>query len=106
MRNLANYLNVNVYSRNRKSDTKVFSSFKIMAVSILSLNKTITYFNKFPLISSKHLDYLEFKKIVELKQLSNNTLDYLDIAVNIRKDFNKTRHTFTWNHLINCYIEK
>jgi hypothetical protein len=28
----------------------------------------------------------------------------LNQAISIRKDFNKTRKTFTWNHLKNCYI--
>jgi hypothetical protein len=103
---LANYFNVNLYSRNRTMKNKVFSSYKVMAVNVFSLNQSIKYFNQFPLISSKYLDYLEFMKVVEFKKRSSNTLDYLEKAINIRKDFNKTRTTFTWNHLINCYIEK
>jgi len=106
MLKLANYLNVNLYSRNRTVENKVFSSYKVMGVNAFSLLQTINYFNKFPLISSKYLDYLDFVKIVEFKKISAKTSDYLDQAIIIRKDFNKTRSTFSWKHLINCYIEK
>jgi hypothetical protein len=59
MSNLATYFNVNLYSRNRNLNDKIFSSFTLMATNQNSLNVTINYFDKFPLISSKYLDYLD-----------------------------------------------
>lgn len=105
MSKLAIYFNVNLYSRNRNMNDKVFSSFTIMATNQNSLDAAIHYFNEFPLISSKYLDYLDWLKIVELRRVSVYTTSYLDQAFNIRKDFNKTRTTFNWSHLENCYIK-
>lgn len=104
MSKLATYFNVNLYSRNRNLNDKIFSSFTLMATNQNSLNATINYFDKFPLISSKYLDYLDWSKIVKLKKVNALTSSYLDQAISIRKDFNKTRTTFTWKHLKNCYI--
>jgi hypothetical protein len=106
MSKLATYFNVNLYSRNRAINDKNFSSFTIMATNQNSLDTTIHYFNKFPLISSKYLDYLDWLKIVELRRVSVYTTSYLDQAINIRKDFNKTRTSFNWSHLENSYINK
>jgi LAGLIDADG endonuclease len=105
MSKISNYLNVNLCSRSRSINDKFYSSFNLMAVNQNSLDITINYFNKFPLLSSKYLDYLDWLKIVELRKNSSQTSSYLDIATQTRKDFNKSRVTFSWKHLINCYIE-
>src|SRR5882757_9746264 len=106
MSKIANYFGVNLYSRSRNINDKVFSSFIFMAVNQNSLDITINYFNKFPLLSSKYLDYLDWLKIVEIRKKSSQTSVYLDLATQTRKDFNKNRVTFSWKHLINCYIER
>ena len=106
MSKIANYFGVNLYSRSRTINEKVYSSFILMAANQNSLDITINYFNKFPLLSSKYLDYLDWLKIVEIRKNSSQTSVYLDIATQTRKDFNKTRVTFSWKHLINCYIER
>jgi hypothetical protein len=103
MSKIANYLGVNLYSRSRTIKDKVFSSFNLMAANQHSLDITINYFNKFPLLSSKYLDYSDWLKIVEIRKKKT---DFLEIAIQTRKDFNKTRVTFSWKHLINCYIER
>jgi hypothetical protein len=106
MSKIANYFGVNLYSRTRTKLDKVYFSFNFMAANQNSLDITICYFNKFPLLSSKYLDYLDWLKIVEIRKNSSQTSFYLDIATQIRKDFNKNRVTFSWKHLINCYIER
>ena len=106
MSKIANYFGVNLYSRSRTINEKVFSSFIFMAANQNSLDITINYFNKFPLLSSKYLDYSDWLKIVEIRNKSSQTSVYLDIANQTRKYFNKTRVTFSWKHLINCYIER
>jgi hypothetical protein len=105
MSKIANYFKVNLYNRSRTLNNKVFSSFTIMAHNQNSLYISINYFNKYPLLSSKYLDYLDWLTIVELRRMNVNTLSYLDKAIITRKDFNKSRTTFTWNHLKNCYID-
>jgi len=59
MSKLATFFNVNLYSRNRNLNDKIFSSFTVMVTNKNGLFSVISYFNKFPLISSKYLDYLD-----------------------------------------------
>lgn len=65
MSKIASYLGVNIYSRNRTLNDKMCaalrSSFTVMATTqkSLALRTTIHYFQTFPLLSSKHLDYLD-----------------------------------------------
>lgn len=101
---IANYFNVNVYSRSRVIKDKQYYSFIIMAYNNNSLFKIIEYFNKFPLLSSKYLDFKDWTNILELQKANPQTTSYLEIAINTRKNFNSTRTTYNWNHLKNCYI--
>ena len=106
MSKIANYFNTNVLSRSRTVNDKQFFSFIVTSSSKSSLSKTTEYFNKFPLLSSKNLDYKSWLHILELQQNSTYTSDYLNEAIKIKKDFNKTRTTLSWNHLKNCYLTK
>ena len=99
---LANFLDVNVYSKSRISKDKQFYSFNVICTNKNSLLKITEYFNKFPLLSSKYLDYKDWCYLLELQSLSGVktiTTSYLDQALNIRKDFNNTRTTYYWDHL-------
>ena len=69
-------------------------------------NVILPYFNKYPLISSKYLDYLDWLHIFNLQQTHSLTTLYLEEAIKIRKNFNSTRTTYTWDHLNNCYLSK
>ena len=62
------------------------------------------YFNKYPLLSSKYLDFKDWSKLINYinKESSNKSWE---LGVSLRKDYNKTRTTFTWNHLKNSYLE-
>ena len=99
MSKIANYLNTSVLSRSRTVSDKQFFSFIVMSASKSSLIKTTLYFNKFPLLSSKFLDYKSWLHILELQQNSTMTTAYLNEAIKTKTDFNKTRTTFSWNHL-------
>lgn len=104
MSKIASYLGVNNYSRNRTLNDKIYYSFTVMATTQKSLDSTIHYFQTFPLLSSKHLDYLDWLKVVKLQKVNSQTSSYLETVNLIRKDFNSTRTTFTWNHLNNSYV--
>lgn len=106
MSKLAEYLSTNVLSRSRTIGDKQFFSFIVMSTSKPSLTKLTEYFNEYPLLSSKWLDYKSWLYILELQKSNPLTTSYLNEAIIIRKDFNKTRTTFTWNHLKNCYLTK
>ena len=82
------------------------SSVEYRVFSIKELEVVLDHFDKFPLISSKNLDYKDWKYILELQNLNPITTSYLDIANNTRKDFNSTRTTYKWDHLNDCYLIK
>ena len=100
------FLGVTVYSRSRKMENKIFNSFTVISHNKTSLSNIVNYFDKFPLLSSKYLDYKDWKYILELQNLNPITTSYLDIANNTRKDFNNTRTTYKWDHLNDCYLIK
>ena len=99
MSKIATYLNTSVLSWSRTVSDKQFLSFIVMSATKSSLIKTTLYFNKFPLLSSKFLDYKSWLHILELQQNSTMTTAYLNEAIKTKTDFNKTRTTFSWNHL-------
>jgi len=95
------YLGVTVYSRSRIVKDKIFYSFTIMSHNKISNANVCLYFNKYPLLSSKFLDYKDWEYVLNLQNLNNLTSSYLDQTIKIKTNFNKTRTTFTWDHLIN-----
>ena len=100
------FLGVTLYSRSRLIKDKVFYSFIIISQNKESNLKVCDYFNKFPLLSSKYLDYISWCYVLDLQQKNSRTTSYLDEALIIRKDFNKTRTTYNWDHINNCYLTK
>lgn len=54
---IAMYLGVNLYSRTREQKDKVFYAFMVISHSAASHVKVISYFDRFPLYSSKYLAY-------------------------------------------------
>ncbi len=106
MSKIAEFFGTNVLSRSRIKGDKHYFSFMVICSNKTSLIKTTEYFNKFPLLSSKYLDFKDWYKIFELQTSNSITTSYLDIALSIRKDFNSTRTSYNWNHLINCYLKR
>jgi hypothetical protein len=53
------YLEVNLLSRTRHVEDKVFHAFMVISHSNISHAKVINYFDNFPLYSSKYLAYLD-----------------------------------------------
>jgi hypothetical protein len=103
---IASYLETNLLSRSRVINNKEFYSFNVIAHNKNSLNIINEYFDKFPLLSSKFLDYKDWNYIYNLQKTNSLTTSYLNEAQRIRKDFNNTRTTYTWSHLKNCYLIK
>lgn len=100
---IATYLGVNIYSRTRQIKNKEFFSFTVVSHNKNSHLQLIKYFEQFPLLSSKYLDYRDWLKVLELQTTDARTITYLERAGEIKKDFNSTRTTFTWKHLKNCF---
>ena len=94
MSKVSKFLGTNLLSRTRIKNDKEFYSFIVTAHNKTSLNLIIEYFNKFPLLSSKYLDFVSFTYIFNLQKTNSLTTSYLDKAILIKKDFNKTRTTY------------
>lgn len=88
--------NGSMYTRSRIVGDKTYYSFVVIAHNVSSKNLVINYFDYFPLWSSKYFDYLDWKKMVveQMESTINN-----NHAILVRKDFNNTRTTLSWDHL-------
>ena len=90
MDSIGKFLGVNILSRTRIRKDKEFYSFIIIAHNKKSLNLLVGYFNTYPLLSSKYLDYNGWLFILEKQKINSITTSYLDAAINIRKNFSST----------------
>lgn len=90
------YIESNLLSRHRIQGEKTYSIYKIIAHSSNSLNKMEEYLNKYPLRSSKYLDYQDWKKCGEIKEKTPE--NYKKIQ-DIKNGMNNKRAYFNWHHL-------
>jgi hypothetical protein len=75
-----------------------------MNTSSLKNKKLINYLTKYPLFTSKYLNYQDWKKAYDLfyKKEQKNKKIYEEIK-NLKLNMNKSRKIYTWNHLIHFY---
>lgn len=107
MINIASMFNSNLYSRKRylklqkQQSYKFYYSYFVSVSSIINLKLVNDYFNKYPLLSSKYLDYKDWSKLITLILLKNKIShpECIDLAIKTRKNFNSTRTIFNWDHL-------
>ena len=101
MKDIASFCGVGLssYTRNR---TRILqeSGFLVRVTSKLSRELLISYINKYPLLSSKRLDYLDW---LEAHQLVNNQM-YKDLEgthklEQLKQGMNSNRTVFNWTHL-------
>ena len=99
---IARYIGVNLYSRSREQKDKIFYSYIVVSHSMESHIKTIEYFDRYPLFSSKYLAYKDWKHVVEqIKLRAGKPLTIKDtLEINkIKAQFNKKRTEFDFSHL-------
>ena len=96
--NVSNFLNCSLNSRKQKSTGNEY--YTLTASSKMSLEIIINYLEKYPLFSSKFLDYKDWKEIV-LLILENK--HYTEEGINktefVKNSMNRQRVKFTWNQL-------
>jgi hypothetical protein len=64
--------------------------------------KIYVYFNKFPLYSSKYLDYKDWEKVALLILQRHHYFSYNIIKIDaIKNNMNLKRIYFNWDHLVN-----
>lgn len=87
----------------KKSIIKIYSTYIIYVYNIKQYNNVLTYFNKYPLISSKYINYKDWEKLVilVLKYNTYSNPNIYKLAKEIKINFNKFRLLFNWKHLNN-----
>ena len=96
------FLNCNLCTRTQKSTNN--SYYTLAATSKVSLAIAINYFNKYPLFTSKYLDYKDWEQVANL--LINNqhlTDEGINTVELVRSRMNTKRIEFNWDHLKNFY---
>ena len=99
---IARYLKVNLYSRSREQKDKIFYVYAVISHNSESHKKTIEYFDRYPLYSSKHLAYKDWKYIVEQIQMRNGkplTPENIKDIQKIKDQINNNRKEFYFTHL-------
>lgn len=74
-------------------DNRKFNTYKYTVSNTSDLiNIIIPHFDKYPLIGSKHLDFLDWKTIIELKSKNEHkNVDNLQNIINIKTSMNRNR---------------
>jgi predicted rRNA methylase YqxC with S4 and FtsJ domains len=89
-------------SRTREQKDKVFYAFMVISHSAASHAKVISYFDRFPLYSSKYLAYKDWSFVVEQTRLrAGKALTQKEISEveMIKAQFNSKRKSFDFSHL-------
>lgn len=95
---ISNFFRCTLLTRKQKTTGNEY--YNLTASSLKSLVIIVNYLEKYPLFSSKYLDYNNWKEIVELI-LDNK--HYTEQGINktelVKKGMNRQRTYFTWDHL-------
>ena len=95
---ISNFLNCSLLTRKQKSTGNEY--YTLTASSKLSLEIIVNYLEKYPLFSSKHLDYNDWKKIVLLIfEDKHYTEEGINKTDSVKNSMNRQRIKFTWDHL-------
>lgn len=91
------FFTVNLYSRTRNTESKVFYAFLVVAHNSRSHFIVRNYFDSFPLLSSKYLAYKDWCLVQDLKKISIK--ENLENIKSIKNQFNSKRVIFDFSHL-------
>lgn len=99
---IAAYLEVNLLTRTRYVENKVFYAFIVISHNNISHLKVMDYFNRFSLYSSKYLAYIDWVKVVKQISLRDGkklTKEEILEVEKIKSQFNSKRKMFDFSHL-------
>lgn len=115
MLDIANYLNVNLNENKRNKNiinknnniNYIFTEYNYL-INVRSINSSlilINYLNKYPIYSSKYLDYKDWLKLFNIKYNKTSYNYNIDnnLYINIKNNMNNSRINFNWDHLNNFY---
>jgi len=76
--------------------------FRVRTTSLQGNLEVKSYFDNFPLFSTKYLDYLDWIKVLELFEAKEHKAKFKQI-IKIKSNMNDNRTIFNWDHLQNFY---
>jgi hypothetical protein len=95
---ISNFLNCSLLTRKQKSTGNEY--YTLTASSKMSLDVIINYLDKYPLFSSKYLDYKDWKEIALLIfENKHYTEEGINKTEYIKNSMNRQRTYFSWTHL-------
>jgi hypothetical protein len=98
MSEIAGFFSVNLYTRTRKTEDKVFHAFAAVAHNSRSHVILRNYFDNYPLYSSKYLAYKDWCLVQDLHRGSLSK-DNLERIKAIKNEFNTKKKVFDFSHL-------
>jgi hypothetical protein len=93
------FFSVNLYTRTRYIKDKVFYAYMVIAHSTKSHEIVRSYFDKFPLYSSKYLAYKDWCRVQDMRKGKNITKEDVIEIKSIKAQFNSKRKHFDFSHL-------
>ena len=99
MTKIAEFFTVNLYTRTRYVDDKVYYAFIIISHNWRSHDIVRNYFNHFPLYSSKYLAYKDWCRIQDLHKGISLSKEGLKEIKAIKKQFKSKRKAYDLLHL-------
>jgi len=97
MKNLSIYLNTSLKYLEKKKQ------FRLRTSSLNSNDLLISYLNKYPLKTSKHLDYLNWKKVFSYFK-NKKVRENANIILELKNEMNDKRIKYNWEHLRNLRL--
>ncbi len=97
---IAAFLTVNLYTRTRYAGNKVYYAFLVVSHNSKSHEIIRSYFDRFPLYSSKYMAYKDWCYVQDLtKKQKGLTLNLIKEIEYIKTQFNSKRKVFDCSHL-------
>ncbi len=103
MDTVSQFLNVKLATKLNKKFVN-YKEYSVTTNSVINNLKIINYLDKYPLFSSKHLNYQDFKSIVKMIENKEHRINGGIEKINlIKKGMNNRRTLFNWDHLQRFY---
>lgn len=84
--------------------TKPKPEYRVRTVNLKGNLILIDYLNKFPLFSSKYLNYKDWVKVLKYFEIKIHTRpEVIKEIINVKLNMNDKRKEFNWDHLQNFY---
>ena len=72
----------------------IHPQYRVRTINLPSKIKLESYLNKYPLFSSKYLNYKDWLKILEFKKIAKYDTCFIDKVIEIKKGMNNKRTNF------------